>query len=301
VIVFLILAHRDFDHLLRLIDSLDGQRIVLHIDKSSSDLWNKSEIFRAKKNLILINRNDSFNVRWAGYSQILAMLLMMKTAIELMESGERMMFLSGSDYPIKSKAEIESKFASQPSLEFLRYYKLDDRPKDVDRWASFHRWDFRFFKKRGTFLNRLNSLFIRFLTFFETMIRGRKEAPIFPLYAGSQWFAISKECAQELIRLRNHHFDNFFKTMFAPDEVYFHTLFSLSSYSNSNIDKGVFKTIQNGSRLHQVRNLTYVDESLNKWLDKDDLGTLLESEFLFARKFDSKISEELINAILSRF
>jgi len=301
VIVFLILAHRDFDHLLRLIDSLDGQRIVLHMDKSSSDLWNKSEIFRAKKNLILINRNDSFNVRWAGYSQILAMLLMMKTAIELMESGERMMFLSGSDYPIKSKAEIESKFASQPSLEFLRYYKLDDRPKDIDRWASFHRWDFRLFKKRGTFLNRLNSLFIRFLTFFETMIRGRKEAPSFPLYAGSQWFAISKECAQELIRLRNHHFDNFFKTMFAPDEVYFHTLFSLSSYSNSNIDKGVFKTIQNGSRLHQVRNLTYVDESLNKWLDKDDLGTLLESEFLFARKFDSKISEQLIYAILSRF
>ncbi len=301
MIVFLILAHRDFDHLLRLIDSLDGQRIVLHMDKSSSDLWNKSEIFRAKKNLILINRNDSFNVRWAGYSQILAMLLMMKTAIELMESGERMMFLSGSDYPIKSKAEIESKFASQPSLEFLRYYKLDDRAKDIDRWASFHRWDFRFFKKRGTFLNRLNSLFIRFLTCFETMIRGRKEAPSFPLYAGSQWFAISKECAQELIKLRNHHFDNFFKTMFAPDEVYFHTLFSLSSYSNSNIDKGVFKTIQNGSRLHQVRNLTYVDESLNKWLDKDDLGTLLESEFLFARKFDSKISEELINAISSHF
>ena len=297
---FLILAHRDFDHLIKLIDSLEGQKIILHIDKSSRVLWAHSSEFKKRKNVNLISRKNSINVRWAGYSQIRAMLLLMNTAITLMDPGEKMIFLSGSDYPIRKKAEIEEKLTSKSSIEFLRYYKLDDRLKDVKRWSLYHRWDFRLFKRRGTFLNRLNSLLIRSMTYLETLIRGRKRAPNFSLYAGSQWFSISRECAQELISLRNHYFDNFFKTMFAPDEVYFHTLFSLSSYSKRNLDGGARETSKVSSRLFQVQNLTYVDESLNKWLDIDDLKILLDSDNLFARKFDSKISDSLITLLDSR-
>ena len=298
--IFLILAHRDFDHLINLLDSLEDQKIVLHIDKGSRELWSQAHNLGKYQNLSLIERRHSVNVRWAGFSQIQAMLKMMKTATSLMNFGEKMVFLSGSDYPIRKKSEIVEKLGSQLSVEFLRYYKLDDRQKDLDRWSLYHRWDLRYFKNRGTTLNRLNSLLIRFMTNLETFIRGRKKSPPFFLYAGSQWFSISKECAEELMALRDHNFDSFFKTMFAPDEVYFHTLFSLSSFSKKNLDGGVCTTSHESSRIFQVRNLTYVDESLNKWLDINDLKALMETNYLFARKFDSRISKSLISFLRFR-
>lgn len=300
ITTFLVLAHRDVQHLRELICALDGNRIIIHIDRKSEINHSTLIDLCQNSNVILIDKNHSINVKWGGFSQVRAMLILIQTALPLMSPREKMMFVSGSDFPIRSSKDITNFFSDVIETEYLRYYSLDNRKKDTSRWQSYHRWDFRIFKKRGSFLNRLNSLCIRIVTWFETLLRGPKSIPEFRLMAGSQWFAISKECAEEMLQLRSKNFDRFFKTMFAPDEVYFATLFAMSKFAKSNVDSGALICNSVSSRVFQARNLTYVDESLNKWLDMDDLDRIKNSNFLFARKFDSNISLEL-RSLLKEF
>lgn len=300
MITYLILAHRDLEHLRELVAALGGNRIFIHLDKKSAISRSAVLALCDNQNIYLIEEKSSINVHWGGFSQIQAMLLLIQVALPHMAPREKLMFLSGSDFPIRSYKEIQEKFSDNVEKEYLRYYPLDDRKKDVKRWRLYHRWDLRIFKKRGSILNRFNSLCLKILTILETFFRGAKKNPGYILMAGSNWFAISRECAENMLSFRNEEYDKFFKSMFAPDEVYFATLFAMSNYWNLNMDRGAYECNSHSSRLFQVRNLTYVDESLNKWLDMEDLERIQGSNFLFARKYDSELSLNLRNHLKDR-
>jgi hypothetical protein len=299
MITFLILAHRDYEHLKRLVRVLEGNRVIIHLDKKSKIQRSQIDNLITSSKVIVIEKNRSINVQWGGFSQVRAMLLLMQTALPLMAQKEKLMFLSGSDFPLVGSQVISAHLSQEIATEYLRYYPLSESKKDIHRWSLYHRWDFRIFKKRGSFLNRMNTLILKLLTKVELVLRGPKINPGFTLMAGSQWFAVSKECAENMLKIRSELFDKFFSTMFAPDEVYFATLFSLSDYARLNVDKGPHICDSKSSRLFQVRNLTYVDESLNKWLSLEDLNVLLNSSFIFARKFDSRVSDSLRSSLIN--
>lgn len=294
---FLILAHRDLRQLMRLIESLSGHRLVVHVDRKSKTMRKELDLLRFPPNVHILDKRQSINVKWGGFTQVKAMLLLIQEALPNMESNEKLVFLSGSDMLVRSPTILSDTLEKNPNCEFLRYYPLDGRKKDRRRWQNYHRWDYRLFKKRAGLPHKFNTVALRICGIVETFVRGKKSQPEFELYAGSNWFAISKECAMEMLRLRTNYYDSFFKSMYAPDEVYFATLFSLSSFSKSNIDKGSMRFYDNRSRVWQARNLTYVDESLNTWLTVKDFDSIRESGFLFARKFDSELSEELITEL----
>ena len=292
---FLILAHRDLKHLLLLIESLSGHRIFVHVDRKSKKLRKEIDLLPFNPKVTILNQEKCVNIKWGGFTQVQAMLVLIQEALPMMKNEEKLMFLSGSDMLIQSSAMLSKVLDHEPHREFLRYFPLDARKKDLRRWRSYHRWDLRFLsKKRGGIIYRANSLFIRIMGIFETILRGAKMNPGFELFSGSQWFAVSKECAEEILRLRSKSFDKFFESMFAPDEVYFATLFSLSSFSKANVDGGPMLCHNGISRVWQARNLTYVDESLDRWLNLEDLDSIRESGFIFARKFDSELSRDLI-------
>jgi hypothetical protein len=298
--IYLILAHRDIGHVEALVESLVPSKIVMHVDSKSKIGKRELKQIASYPNVLVVNSQDSINIRWGGFSQIAAMWVLLNTALKLLQPNEKMVFLSGSDFPLKAIEDIELELAQFDGVELMRYFFLDERKKDQDRWQKYHRWDWRFFKARGTLLCRANSLALRVLTVFETALRGRKVAPQFRIASSSTWFAISKECGEELKQMRNHKFDTFFRTVYAPDELYFATLFHMSSFSKRNLDRGDFHTNANQSRIWQVRNFTYVDASLDHFLTLKDLTLLEQSEFLFARKFDSNISKELRDLLLKR-
>jgi hypothetical protein len=227
------------------------------------------------------------------------MWLLIEESLKYLVPKEKIVFLSGSDFPLKSRKEIEVYLNHFENIEFMRYFFLDDRTKDRNRWQAYNRWDWRIFKSRASKMYRLNSLFIRCCGVLETAIRGRKTSPYSPLASSSQWFAISKECVEELKNLRDKAYDSFFKTAFAPDELYFATLFSRSSFSRKNIDGGAFSPQSTNSRIWQASNLTFVDESFDRFLDIGDMQNLSDLRFLFARKFDSRQSKHLVQTIVT--
>jgi hypothetical protein len=294
---YLILAHRDLAHLLNLIGSIDESRAIIHIDKNSKIASCKSEISQYFPKALILDENSSLNVKWGGFSQVESMLTLMRIALTKMNDGDRLLFLSGSDFPIRDRYTIERFFCEHPETQFFEYYFLDKRQSDVHRWSHYHRWDLRMFKVRGSKLYRLNSLAIRALSLCETKVRGAKKNPFENLASGSSWFSLTKDCAAELLSLTSDSYDEFFRTMFAPDEIYFATLFSQSSYSKSNRSCGSFYPVSGSSRIWQARNLTYVDESLDHWLTFGDYDQLRRSEFLYARKFDSVISSTLVSQL----
>jgi hypothetical protein len=233
-------------------------------------------------------------VNWAGFSQVEAMLALMNCALPSMDKDDRIMFLSGSDFPIRDLQTINQFFSRHPETEFLEYFYLEGRNSDVRRSSNYHRWDLRYFKKRGSLFYKFNTLMIRILTVLETILRGKKEFTSLHLASGSQWFSITKSCASELLSLRTVEYDLYFKTYFAPDESYFATLFSQSKFNKSNLNRGALTPVAGKSRLWQARNLTYVDETLDRWLTLLDLPNLVKSNYLFARKFDSALSSSLV-------
>jgi hypothetical protein len=296
--VFLILGHRDPAHVNMLVEALSPSKIILHVDRKS-ELRKHGALLHAHENLMVLDSKYSINVKWAGFSQIRAMWLLMEEALKYLAPKEKIIFLSGGDFPLKSVTKIESYIDNFENLEFMRYFFLDGRIKDRNRWETFNRWDWRIFKDRTSKMYRVNSLLIRCCGVLETAIRGRKTSPDWPLASSSQWFAISRECIEELKKLRDRAYDAFFETSFAPDELYFATLFSRSSFSKKNIDGGEFIPNSNNSRIWQASNLTFVDESFNRFLDIEDLQHLSDSSFLFARKFDSKQGKHIVETIIS--
>lgn len=296
--IYLILGHRDPDHINLLIQTLSPSQVILHVDKKS-ELRKKIHRVNESNNLIIIDRDSSVNVQWGGFSQIRAMWLLMEEALRHLAPKEKIIFMSGSDFPIKSALDIERHLKNFEDTEFLKYFFLDSSENDLARWEKYHRWDWRVFKSRGSILFKTNTLFIKFITTLETLIKGKKSRPNWPIAMGSQWFSISRECLLELMNLRTQEFDSFFETTFAPDELYFATLFSISKFARNNIEGGSFSTESGKSRIWQASNLTYVDMSLNHFLDISDLSTLSDSNFLYARKFDSRISKDLLAHIKS--
>lgn len=295
--VYLILGHRDPVQINLLIETLSPSKIILHVDKKSH-LRKKISLIESRSNLTIIDSKSSISVKWAGFSQVQAMWLLIDEALRILTPKEKIVFLSGSDFPIKSMIEINDFLERSIHTEYMRYFFLDEREKDRNRWQNYHRWDWRVFKTQKGILYRLNSFFIRICSFLETTVRGKKSTLNAPLACGSQWFAISRECIVELKELRSQEFDSFFQTTFAPDELYFATLYSQSSYAKKNIDNGEFVPNLEVSRIWQASNLSYVDESFNRYLEISDLLQLSKSKYLFARKFDSQISREILDKLI---
>ena len=301
MIAYLILAHRDISHLEKLIRALSPSKVFLHVDLKSKMKINRDDLEKKHSNLSVVSKKESVNVQWGGYSQITAMILLIEIALKQMEAQDKLVFLSGSDYPIKNSRYIEAFFHKNKDKEFFRYYFIEDNRQDKRKIENYHRMDLRLFKDRGSYLSKFNTGVIRAISIVETFLRGKKKQTDFEIASGSQWFAVSKACALEMLSLRTDKYDKFFKTTFAPDEMFFATLFSRSSYSNKNLDAGPIVYSYDKSGNWQTRNITYVDETLDHWLDMDDLPLLEDSEFLFARKFDSQISLKLINRMEKNF
>src|SRR5262245_60016479 len=122
-LAYLIMAHNQPDHLLRMVNALDcrGAAFYVPIDKNSD-----TALFHA----LIGNRDNVHFLRdrgianWMGFSLIEISLRMLTLAAA--HGFDYCLQLSGADYPIKSNDDLFS-FFEKADREYLTFWRLEDR------------------------------------------------------------------------------------------------------------------------------------------------------------------------------
>lgn len=281
---YLIIAHK-FDYTLKkLLTVIDDTRndIYIHMDKKCKN-FNTNDII----NMLLYSNVyfvDRTSVSWGAYSLVNAKILLLKYACSN-NKYQYYHFLSGQDLPIKNQDHIHNFFNKNNGYEFINFessvFNYYDRVKYIYPFrekAGKKKNIFRFFEL--FFLN-----IQKIINFTNPFIKNIK------FQKGSNWCSITDSFARYVIS-NEKWLKKVFSKSFICDELIFQTLIINSSFNEKIFDKNFDDNM--------VSNMRYIDWNRGNpyvW-KKEDYNELINSNVLFARKFDSEIDREIIDKII---
>lgn len=291
---YLIIAHHQFDLLEKIIRLLDDERndFYIHIDKKVSNF--DYDKFKAIPEFSKIEFVPAVSVTWGGYSQIQSEINLLKSAIKGNYGYYHL--ISGADMPIKTKNEIYSFFEKNNGKEFIHFSSDEFINSDAMRYRVnlYH----LFQEKIG---GKKNILFViqKVLIKLQKLLKVSRLKKIdYPVYCGANWFSITHDTAsfvlskeQEAQKLLSHSF--------CADELFLQTYFMQSPCKNNLFDP-------KAQRLNCEANLRYVDWERgngvgNPYVFKtQDFDTLMNSDALFARKFDLNADSQICDMIYNK-
>lgn len=252
-IAYLILVHKGPEQLLRMINSLqnDEDYFVVHLDArvSLSDFFG---FFTDYENVHFLE--DRAVSAWGSFGLVEAVLNGL-VYVQKKTKAQRVVMLSGQDFPIKSVQYIKAYFESNPSKIFMEYAKIPNNIWHNGGIGRFPRYD--------------------------------EVKDVMTLYAGSQWLSFPVNIIQIIFDflLLNPLYKSYFASTSIPDESFFHTLFF-----NCGVD-GITEEITNRALtlIEWPKNTSHP-----KVLGEEDIELLRESDCLFARKFEDTTSDGVI-------
>jgi len=273
-IAHLILTHGKPDQLKRLVQKLtcDGDSVFIHVDLKTP--INEYDFFQSYPNVYFVQHR--IKVYWGSYRMIQATINACKEIIATGIAFDYVNLLSGQDYPLKSGAYIHRFLEKNPGKAFMEFYRISNEwTEAIPRLEKYHLANYPF---KGAYQ----------LEMFLNFLLPRRKLPGQWVAVGrSQWFTITLQHAQYVIDYLEKHprVKRFFQFTWGSDEFVFQTVLFNSPHKNEMVNN----------------NLRYIDWSEKKaspkTLTMQDAEMLVQSDKLFARKFNNKIDEEIFNYI----
>ena len=147
-LAFLIVAHRQPDHLARLVHALDGPgcHIFIHVDRKSP-LPPFTAAVPKQRNVVFLE--DRLEVTWGKLGVVQATLALIDLALASGRAFRYFTLLSGSDYPIKPIGDIVARpmivrpptYASRPKSDGRSYRIPPTHPPRLPGRPIFRRAD----------------------------------------------------------------------------------------------------------------------------------------------------------------
>jgi hypothetical protein len=239
-IAYLILAHNNPGHLARLTQALatPNTAIFIHIDKKT-DI--RPFLAIGRENVHFTPEREA--VYWGDYSTTEAILILINAAMAGSERFDYLVLISGSDYPVRTAAQLEAYLAEYRASEFINMVMMPSQAASKSlSWLTDYR-------PRPGLKGKLVAQVRRVLVKAGILSRRRDYKTYFgglTPYAGSTWWALTHDaCAyiQNFVA-RNRRMMKFYANTTLSDEM-------------------VFQTILGNSRFKEKvrRNLTYTDWS----------------------------------------
>ena len=276
---YLILAYEDPIQLKSLVSELKGSAdVYIHINQRSDIKPFISALSDVRSSGKIAFTRRRYKIRWAGYGIVQATFELLDTALQN-DSYDRIILLTGLSYPVKSPAEITKFFLDNMDINFVPSRTLDSKVHSKLKHYYFydhiiiHRLIGSIRRIFPGFLKRKNNIdFIEY--------EGRKF-----LYRGNapNW-AITGKCAEYLLDFykKNTAFNEVFRYIHAPDDLYVATVLYASHFRPTlETDNNIFLDKWTG----------------NRTFDMASLEEILGSGKVYARKFRSGQSDELIRAL----
>lgn len=279
---YLILAHHEYSILDRLIQAIDDPRntIFIHFDKKVTELPDLKTTY-ADIHLI----KGRVDVRWGDVSVIEAELRLFEAAVNK-DKYDYYHLLSGVDMPLKSQNEIHAFFNQHQGKEFVGYSTYDyhnEIERKVNRFHLFPK-DFRLSSGILPFMKRL----VRFVVLKMQYIFGYRRNVYTDFKKGTQWVSLTDDFIKYIISKKNEVL-KIYQNTFCSDEIFIQTLCWNSSFKDK-----VYSYDHESEGC--MRMIGWRDGVLYDW-ENNDYNVLIQSKYLFARKFNSK-NLEVVDRIL---
>lgn len=287
---YVIIAHKNPGQVYRLVSRLnDGNSdFYIHIDK-------KVDIDQFKNLLDLgdvIHFLERFDSKWGSYGTIKPYLNALETIKSSGKHFDRIMLISGQDYPIKSNQAIDEFFEKSDRSVFVDYFPIPNYNKwpgsdrgglyRVDKYYFGTKW-YESFSSRG--LNLLSS-YIPFL---------RRKAPYgMKPYTGQTWWNLDMYALEYILRFTASHPKHleFHKNTFVADELFIQMIIGNST------DKKLLDSIENSEKRFTIWEKP--TSAHPKTFGVSDFEAIAASDDLFARKFDENVDSEIMDMIDER-
>jgi Core-2/I-Branching enzyme len=219
-IAYLFLAHDNPGVLARAIGRLSVENCVslVHIDKKSN-----IDAFSGIRGSNVQFCKDRVPVYWGEFSQIQAILQLLRTALTGPQAPDYCVLLSGSDYPLATGMYIYRFLESNYGSEFISLTKVPAPGKPLSRINTL-----RFPSNKP-----VRQLVTRGLARLGLAQRDyRKYIGDREPYSGSTWWALTRGACQYILDFidKNPRFVQFYENMFAADEAFFQTILGNSSF-----------------------------------------------------------------------
>lgn len=285
---YIIMAHKNPGQLYRLIDRLnDGaSEFFIHIDKTAA--FAPFEIVKELGTTIIhfVDRADS---KWGGFGSVQASLNGLKAVKNSQKKFDRILLLSGQDYPIKSNQYINNFFSNSPHTVFIDYFPIPNYLKwpGSDNGGLYRVYKYYFgLKWYQLFCSKSLNLLSTYIPFLKRKIPNEMKP-----FAGSQWWSVDGYALDYILDYDEKHpeYRAFHQHTFVPDELYVQMIVANAT------DENLVKSIVNSNK----RFIIWADEHAAhpNLLGKNDFEAILNSDDLFARKFDENADAEILDLI----
>lgn len=288
---YLILAHKNFGQLRKLIELLDDPRndIFVHVDAKAKNFRQES-LDGPTRHSRLIVLPQRFKVNWGGVSIMRSELALLKKATSESEYAYYHL-LSGMDMPIKTQDEIHAFFNEHKGYEFINLWEFKKSTRSRFRYFTI------FPEGEGKFRTRIINHIFKGLQ----MAVGFRINRNIDFRFGSQWFSITDSLARYVVEKENW-LEKVFRHTSTCDEIFLPTLVAESPFSNRLY---VPAAVKNQKEVNMA-NMRFIDwtrgESVrHPWVFRAGDMSLLESvPHLWARKFDETVDNNIINMIYNK-
>jgi len=271
---YLILAHNEPELLSLLVERLDDVRndIYIHFDRKLSVL---PDIKTLHAGLYILK--DRVDVRWADVSMLEAEYKLFHAVVDSGCQYSHHHLISGVDLPLKNQDYIHSFFAQHQGKEFVG---LHQRPMNRHADRALHYWHPFTRSFRGSGCVFAIKRILRYLVIQTQVLLGIRRNTTIPFHKGGQWVSITRELIDYLLEQEDRAFTIFSRT-FGADEYFVPTLiwdtpFMERLFDATDESRGAMRYI--GWR---------ADGQLIDFTSQD-LPALQQTEYLFARKFNSR-------------
>ena len=254
----------------------------------------KNTGYNASETERMLNRGRVYHtactsVHWGGYSQINAELLLLDMSARIQEGGYAYYhLLSGQDLPLKSQDDIHDFFDRNDGKEFVScVLKREGEPFEWMRVRFYNLSDIVNYNATwGRALNRLFWKTQQYLHIERNMDINFRMGP--------SWWSITDAFAKYILSMEDW-IKKVFKGAANGDEVFVQTLLVNSGFAANQYHNGAA-----GANMRLIdwerggRKNPYIFRA-------QDLGTLKESDMMFARKFDAAVDSEIIKRVADEF
>jgi hypothetical protein len=269
-LAYIISAYVNLSQVDRLIQRLEHEGAVffVHVDKKTSDEEYET-LARALMDIPSARLLERHACYWGGFGHVRATLKGIDQLFVRRVPFDYVVLLTGQDYPIKSNDFIDRFFTENRGTSFMGFDALPTR------WWS----------PRGG-LDRIEYWHLRLYgRHFRFPLKRRFPRGLRAFGGGAYW-CLSKECIEYVHRFvaERPDFIQFFKHVDIPDEIFFQTVIMNSELRDTMVND----------------NLRYIDWTRGRRpaiLESGDFDRLRESSKLFARKFDVRHDENVLNLV----
>ena len=274
----LILAHNNFNLLAKLIHQLDDEHfdIFLHVD-AKAVAFSQQDYKVKNAHLTFIPR---ISVGYCDYTMMDVVKALMLAASQTYHDYYHV--ISGVDMMIKTREEFFAFFEEKKGHQFVAFtpdYQLDDRVKYrhyfIAKWRQKSHW-------KSVFYIRLRKMLISLQKVF-----GLSVKPDMEVKKGADWYSITHDAVQYMLS-QEPHFRKYFYRSYCPTEFFPQTVLWNSPYRDQ-----LYNLESKNENAENMRQIDW-DRGSPYTYRIEDKEILLNSPYMFARKFDEKTDSDII-------